>query len=77
MGIEVTGSNDLAADDIAIPPTADAVNTPVKAEDGLLGEMCIIRRNGKVTGFDGLFSSPAAFQTLLTVFIRPDTVRVI
>jgi len=67
MGIEVTGSNDLAADDIAIPPTADAVNTPVKAEDGLLGEMCIIRRNGKVTGFDGAKIAVAMTKAFLAV----------
>ncbi len=67
MGIEVTGSEGLAAEDIAIPPSDDVASIDTGADAAVGGEMRIIRRNGKVTGFDGAKIAVAMTKAFLAV----------
>ncbi len=67
MGIDVTGSPDLSAEDIAIPPTADSRGAPAEIQASTPGEMRIIRRNGKVTAFDGNKIAVAMTKAFLAV----------
>jgi len=67
MGIDVTGPSDLAADQIAVPPSAAATDTAGHMQPDISSELKIIRRNGKVTGFDGAKIAVAMTKAFLAV----------
>ena len=66
MGIDVTGPSDPAAEGIAIPPSGDTTPATI-SQANTSGEMRIIRRNGKVTGFDGAKIAVAMTKAFLAV----------
>jgi len=67
MGIEVTGPDDLSAENIAVPPTTADVRKSARSEAGDADALRIIRRNGKVTGFDGSKIAVAMTKAFLAV----------
>ncbi len=67
MGIEVTGPDELSAENIAVPPAATAARKNASPEAGASDSLRIIRRNGKVTGFDGSKIAVAMTKAFLAV----------
>ena len=68
MAIELTGSDSLAvAEDIAIPPSEAKPASSLDVAANTPGQLAVIRRNGKVTHFDGDKIAVAMTKAFLAV----------
>ena len=68
MGTDVTGSDNLAVnEDIAIPPSETKPAVKAQAAANAPGQLSVIRRNGKVTHFDGEKIAVAMTKAFLAV----------
>ena len=68
MAADITGSDNLAVnDDIAIPPTEAEPASGGDAAARSPGQLGVIRRNGKITGFDGDKIAVAMTKAFLAV----------
>jgi len=68
MAADTTGSENLAVnEDIAIPPTEAAPASPANVAANTPGQLGVIRRNGKVTHFDGDKIAVAMTKAFLAV----------
>tara|TARA_Y100001935_G_C17311760_1_gene517131 strand:- start:16318 stop:19191 length:2874 start_codon:yes stop_codon:yes gene_type:complete len=68
MAADITGSGNLLPDnDIAIPPNDKSPDQSEKVNASISGQLRVIRRNGKITGFDGDKIAVAMTKAFLAV----------